>query len=399
MFCFHNDDCGRTYDFWLTLRNLMSSYLIKAFNAISPAFLVPQENILNWIATMHSEAEAKARSLSEGDQRSFYEEIQTSLHKIGLGKDKIAQRGVHVRDLQLQDPSLMEIYNIAKHPQGNGLKAKMDLYAKEADLLFERLYENSPIPSHLVHVTCTGYVSPSGAQKLVSKKRSFSTYVTHAYHMGCYGSLPALRIASHSLHAKTSCDIVHTEFCTLHMNPLCHSTEQLVIESLFADGFIKYSISHDDSDAKGLLVEALEEIIIRNSMDSMKWQCEDWGFGMTLAKDVPIKVAKALKPYLERLSNKVGLSLSSLLETGYFAIHPGGPKIIQQIAELLQLSETQISHSKEILRTRGNMSSATLPFIWESMLSDDSIESESYIVSLAFGPGLTISGAIFKKRG
>jgi len=377
----------------------MNSYVIKDFKSIYPAFLVPQEDILNWIATMHSEAEAKARSFSEGERRSFHEEIQMSLHKIGLGKDKIAQRGVHVRDLQMQDSSLMDVYNMAKHPQGNGLKAKMDLFAKESDLVFERLYESAPLPSHLVHVTCTGYVSPSGAQKLVSKKRSFTTYVTHAYHMGCYGSLPALRIASHSLQSKNSCDIVHTEFCTLHMNPLCHSTEQLVIESLFADGFIKYSISHEDSDSKGFSIEALEEIIIPDSVDSMKWQCEDWGFGMTLAKDVPIKVAKALKPYLERLSNKAGISLSSLIQKGYFAIHPGGPKIIQQIAQLLELSEKQISHSKEILRTRGNMSSATLPFIWESMLSDNAIESESYIVSLAFGPGLTISGAIFKKRG
>lgn len=364
-----------------------------------PTYLVPQENILNWIAKMHALAETKAKELSEKQQEILYEEIQQNLHKVGLGKDKIFQRGVQLKDLHLKEPNLMNVYNINKYPEGSGLKVKMDLFSKEMDLVFDRLYENSPLPSHLIHVTCTGYVSPSPAQKLVSKKDSSATFVTHAYHMGCYGSLPALRIARSSVKAEERCDIVHTEFCTLHMNPLSHSIEQLVVESLFADGFIKYSLVEDTALSEGFVLIALHEIIIPESKDSMKWQCEDWGFGMVLAKDVPVKIAKALHSYLTQLACKANVPLSHLLENGFFAIHPGGPKIIQRLQEQLNLSEPQVSHSKEMLRMRGNMSSATLPHIWEAMLNDEKVANGSYVVSLAFGPGLTISGAIFQKKG
>ena len=43
------------------------------------------------------------------------------------------------------------------------------------------------------------------------------------------------------------------------------------------------------------------------------------------------------------------------------------------------------------------MSSATLPHIWESILADPEAEDRSLLVSLAFGPGLSISGSIMEK--
>jgi predicted naringenin-chalcone synthase len=39
------------------------------------------------------------------------------------------------------------------------------------------------------------------------------------------------------------------------------------------------------------------------------------------------------------------------------------------------------------------MSSATLPHIWELTLKE---EKRDYVCTVAFGPGLTITGAMFK---
>ena len=44
------------------------------------------------------------------------------------------------------------------------------------------------------------------------------------------------------------------------------------------------------------------------------------------------------------------------------------------------------------------MSSATLPHIWEAMLADPEVEPGSLVVSLAFGPGLTVTGNILRKE-
>jgi predicted naringenin-chalcone synthase len=67
------------------------------------------------------------------------------------------------------------------------------------------------------------------------------------------------------------------------------------------------------------------------------------------------------------------------------------------IQELFHLSSAQMDHSFQILRLFGNMSSATLPHIWKAILEDQNVKDRTMIVSLAFGPGLTISGALMEK--
>ena len=66
--------------------------------------------------------------------------------------------------------------------------------------------------------------------------------MTHAYHMGCYAAMPALRIAAGFVATGSRrVDSSHTELCSLHLDPTDHRLEQLVVQSLFADGLIRYS--------------------------------------------------------------------------------------------------------------------------------------------------------------
>jgi len=96
---------------------------------------------------------------------------------------------------------------------------------------------------------------------------------------------------------------------------------------------------------------------------------------------------------VKTLERKTGYELSKAL----FAIHPGGPKIVEQIRRKLGLSQEQIVETEKILYNYGNMSSATLPHIWEMILANEAYKSGSLIVGLAFGPGLCISGSVMEK--
>jgi predicted naringenin-chalcone synthase len=78
-------------------------------------------------------------------------------------------------------------------------------------------------------------------------------------------------------------------------------------------------------------------------------------------------------------------------------VHPGGPKILDRAREVLLLQEAQLACSRKILLERGNMSSATLPHVWMELLRDTQIAAGRTIVSLAFGPGLAVCGAIMRK--
>ena len=354
------------------------------FHLIRPPYEEKQEAALEWFAEAHARAE-RCSGKSEGEAQTFHQEIRKRLWHVGCKPDRIAKRASVLEDYLHRNWEQMTVFQ--------GLDARMKVFAENADRVFEEFYEGeSSAPEHLIHVTCTGYVSPSGAQKLVAK-RSWKTTVTHAYHMGCYGSIPALRMAS-GFSEEGRVDIVHTEMCSLHSNMAAHQTDQLVVQSLFADGFIKYSAG----DAKeGLLVRGTLEELIPNSAKAMTWGVGEMGFRMALAKEVVVHIARALGGYLERLAKKTRWTVPELCGQAVFAIHPGGPKILFQVQELFGLKDWQIEPSVEVLKRFGNMSSATLPHIWKQMLEDESVKDGTPIVSLAFGPGLTIAGAILEK--
>jgi predicted naringenin-chalcone synthase len=120
---------------------------------------------------------------------------------------------------------------------------------------------------------------------------------------------------------------------------------------------------------------------------------------MTLSRKVPDHIRTGLGAFLDRLAAEAGLSAASLLEEAFFAIHPGGPRIIDEIASLLGLRPEQVQASNTVLLNHGNMSSATLPHVWSAMLADAAVPAGALVVSLAFGPGLTIAGALLRKSG
>jgi predicted naringenin-chalcone synthase len=364
--------------------------VLTDFQVIRPKHEGTQESLLEWMSHAHARAE---------NDPSLQPSLKHQLFKIGIGPEKIQTRSFQLQDLFHSNWEEMEIYALKEGERGKGAKERTLLFERETDAIFEQFYpDGSAHPSHIVHVTCTGYVAPSPAQKLVSMRHwGKHTVVTHAYHMGCYASIPALRIAAG--YKRGSTDIVHTELCSLHMNPLLHNAEQLVIQTLFADGFIKYSLADaPTADSPALQILAIHEEILPDSRESMTWKCEDWGTKMTIAREVPQLIAQGIIPFMESLANQAGFSFETLKKSALFAIHPGGPKIIEQISQILELSPLQTQHSREILRTHGNMSSATLPHIWNHMLHSEVCPKDSLIVSVAFGPGLSISGAIFQKK-
>jgi predicted naringenin-chalcone synthase len=118
---------------------------------------------------------------------------------------------------------------------------------------------------------------------------------------------------------------------------------------------------------------------------------------MTLSRDVPGKIAACLAKFLSTLFVDAGMSYSKEAGDAIFAIHPGGPRILDSLGELLKLEPRQLQLSRAVLFEHGNMSSATLPHIWMAAAADRGIKPDTLIVSLAFGPGLTMAGALFRK--
>jgi predicted naringenin-chalcone synthase len=378
---------------------------ITSFETQDPKFVISQEDSLEWLVRAHAKAESVKDSL-DLPEVEFTHRMSRLLSRYGVSPLKIGQRFVEISDLLDTNWENHEIYNFGNSKAGTGrvfaygtdIGKKTEFFLKRSLEVFRNFYPKSQTPpDQIIHVTCTGYASPSAPQRLINENKWFeSTEVTHAYHMGCYASMPAIRIAEGLVSSlKDRVDIVHTEMCSLHMNPLDHSPVQLIVQSLFADGHIKYSVVPAGTAKAGYAILNITEQIIADSDEDMSWTPASWGMQMTLSRDVPEKIKLHLKPFLERLLAPTGLSIAAVLKGAIFAVHPGGPKIIDAVQDVLELDPKQVEASNRILLRRGNMSSGTLPHVWKE-ISDTGVHSGRIIVSLAFGPGLTVFGSVFR---
>lgn len=374
------------------------------FQTLPAKYHSDQGTILEWIAAAHAQAEITLQQpATEEAREAIIRKFRKLVLRFGCSTDRIAFRNSSLEDFTHTDWDRMRIFQLNQFPAGKPCGERSRFYHEISGEAFEQFYADvSEPPSVIIHVTCTGYVSPSGAQRLVaSREWGRSTEVFHAYHMGCYASMPAIRMAAGFMErGKARVDIVHTELCTLHMDPSQHLPEQLVVQTLFADGLIRYSASRmegADATLKGLALLATQEEIMPGTGDAMTWMVSDFGMQMTLSRKVPDHIRAGLGPFLESLAAAADLSPARLITEAVFAIHPGGPRIIDEIAEHIGLRPDQVQASNTILSNYGNMSSATLPHVWKSVLEDAAVPSGTLIVSLAFGPGLTIAGAILRK--
>lgn len=377
------------------------------FHVIRPKHTTSQADTFAWLVAAHTQAEKCKRqpNISNEELHTFQESLQETLQHVGCKPGVIHSRGHEIDDFLHQRWDLMRIYRLQESAAGVGLAKRQAIHHEIVDSIFERFYPNDATPPHdMIHVSCTGYTSPSGAQTVAAKRGWWDkTSITHAYHMGCYASVPAIRMASAFVNSGSpQTDIVHTELCTLHLNPSLHDPAQLVGQSLFADGFIKYSVLPESALKKHpkpyLKLLGMHEQLIPKSTSAMTWTLTDACFQFTLSKEIPVFINRHIAEYLRSLCQRAGVSHEKVLQHGIFAIHPGGPKILDYIQETLGLQDKQMQASRTILQCYGNMSSATLPHIWQEICAGPTFPSNTLVVSLAFGPGLTIVGTILEKR-
>jgi hypothetical protein len=161
--------------------------LLTGFALARPEYDVPQAALLAWLADAHAEAEATLGRLEPDGRAAFAERMHKILRRCGCPPEKIARRGLSFAVPERRDWLADPIYDLAVHAHGRGTRERMDRYAALVGAYLDRAYarDDAP-PDDLLHVTCTGYVSPSPAQQVVARRGwGARTRVTHAYHMGC----------------------------------------------------------------------------------------------------------------------------------------------------------------------------------------------------------------------
>ncbi len=363
-------------------------------------------------------AQSAARGISDSTQR---DELGRLLHermsRYGASAEHIAQRQVGVLNSRFVTPDPnssiegVRRYGDLRNSTGEALDERMNLFEEVACDVFERVYRDKAAtpPDDIVHVSCSGYVSPSPVQTFLSRRGWLNVGVTHSYHMGCYGAFPAIRTALGLVGAshvslpkrKRRVDLVHTEFLSLHFDLLSDEPDNFVTSTLFADGFIKYAASpqaeFEQRGGSGLKILAIDEYILPESLPEMTLRPGPLQFDMSLSKRVPFMIRDSISEFVSAICAQMGLDFEREKSSMVFAIHPGGPAILNQIRSRLGIDESQVALSRKVLHEHGNMASATAPHIWQHITESPAIPRGAKVLSMAFGPGLTVIGALFEK--
>jgi len=126
----------------------------------------------------------------------------------------------------------------------------------------------------------------------------------------------------------------------------------------------------------------------------MTWNITDLGFRMSLSARVPSMLALVVRPMIENLLHRNGLGIA---DVAGWAIHPGGPRILDVCAGALDLDDEAMAPSRETLRDHGNCSSTTVVLVLDRLLTKGALAKGDYAVALAFGPGLTLYAALLQQ--
>ncbi len=247
--------------------------------------------------------------------------------------------------------------------------------------------------THLVTVSCTGFVAP-GVDQFLMRAMGLHADVarTHVGFMGCHGLVNGLRVAQAFVEADESASVLlcSVELCSLHLQYGWNS-ERMVANALFADGAASLVIARGELPAAASRVcpiLALGSTTFPRCEDAMSWRICDHGFVMTLSPRVPEVVGREVRPWLSAWLAGRGYAIESI---GSWAVHPGGPRILSAVGEALGLESSALWASSRVLAEHGNMSSATIAFVLERLRAAD---APGPWVAMAFGPGLAVEVAL-----
>ncbi|WP_421891864.1 type III polyketide synthase [Marinoscillum sp.] len=250
--------------------------------------------------------------------------------------------------------------------------------------------------THLITVSCTGMYAPGLDIELIEQLQlPTTTQRTSINFMGCYAAFNALKIADQIVknNSEHKVLIVAVELCSIHVLK-SDAEDSLLSNTLFGDGAAAVLVEDENPNKTQLAMAAFHADLAPSGKADMAWHIGDFGFEMKLSVQVPEVIRSGIASLTQKLLSKLSLNLSDI---DYFAIHPGGKRILEVIEEELGVSRDQNGHAYEVMRNYGNMSSPTVLFVLQRLMKNISNQDEDKnILSFAFGPGLTLESMLLK---
>jgi len=273
----------------------------------------------------------------------------------------------------------------------------------------KKALEKSGVPKEnitkLIIVSSTGFLGPGldcDLIKTLGLNRSIDRSLIGF--MGCAAAMNGFRTANdhvksgpnkHALMICVEISSVHTLFGD--------NINDVIIHAIFADGCSVAVISGETREniPKDAWVISDDHCwLLEDTEDGVVLFVNDNGISCNLSKYLPQYVAKNIYGYVEGFLAKNNLKIK---DVDFWAVHPGGRRIIEEVQNGLNLTEEDCEASWEVLYNYGNMLSPTVMFVLERIFFKDAqLKKEGkpgYKNGLAFSfsPGVGAEGILIQR--
>ncbi len=232
--------------------------------------------------------------------------------------------------------------------------------------------------------TCTGYICPGISTYLLEHlSLPFDTPAYDLVGAGCGGAIPNLEIAGSLLNTTQGSVLsVSVEICSATFQ-MSDDLSLIISNAIFGDGAAAALLWKHPT---GLAIVDSERFYSPEHREDIRYVYKKGELHNQLSVHLPVVLQKVVPPVVTKLLERHHLKAKDIR---HWAIHPGGDKVITAVQNGLGLSPEQIKVTRKILSEYGNMSSPTVWFEMERILSNG-VESGEWCVMVGMGAGLSV---------
>jgi alkylresorcinol/alkylpyrone synthase len=236
-------------------------------------------------------------------------------------------------------------------------------------------------------VSVTGVSSPSVDARLVNRMRLAPGIKRNPiFGLGCVAGAAGLSRAADYVRAYPGqiAVLLAVELCSLTWQRDDSTIANMIATGLFGAGAAAILVAGDQVKLKGPKILGSASSFYPDTQDAMGWKISEKGFQVVLSPDVPLIVK-------ENLGRDVDAFLAShdmtREQVHSWIMHPGGPKIMEAVADALGLHNGELDLSWEALRKVGNLSSASVLVVLDEVMTHCRPKPGARSVLAAMGPG------------
>lgn len=206
--------------------------------------------------------------------------------------------------------------------------------------------------------------------------------------MGCYAGLPALATcAAWVTHHQRPAILLAVDLFSPHVQPPPYDKETAVVLTLFGDGAAAVVLRPAAPGLPGMDIVDTEQLTVPAHAADLQVHLGERGLHVTLTPAMPDVVAAAVARPARALLARHGIAWH---EVAWWAVHPGGRRVIDRVEEALRLPHDSIAVARAAMAEHGNTASPAVLGVLGRLQATRPLGPGEHGVALAFGPGATI---------